>query len=147
MTPDLPIVHIVFDCADPDQLSRFWMVALPGYEFPHGPPDGFASWDEWADANSIPAGQRNAGRTLVDKQGHRPDIFFLRVPEPKLTKNRLHLDVKVGRGLPDEQRRERIESTVRQLVAAGASIALRVDDSEGFWLVLQDPEGNEFCVG
>jgi hypothetical protein len=143
MTTD---IHIVFDCADPDGLARFWMVALPGYDFPHGPPGGFDSWDEWADANGIPAEQRNAGRTLVDKEGHRPDIFFLRVPEPKVTKNRLHLDVKVGNGLPDGERRERIETTAARLVAAGASIARRVDDSEGFWLVLQDPEGNEFCV-
>lgn len=90
----IPDIHIVFDCADPDRLARFWMVALPGYDFPHGAPDGFATWEEWADANEIPEEQRNAGRTLVDKQGHRPDIFFLRVPESKITKNRVHLDVK-----------------------------------------------------
>jgi Glyoxalase-like domain len=144
VTPD---IHIVFDCADPELLSRFWMVALPGYDFPHGPPDGFATWDEWADANNIPAEQRNAGRTLVDKEGHRPDIFFLRVPEPKVTKNRLHLDVKVGSGLADGERRERIETVARRLAGAGGSIARRVDDSEGFWFVMQDPQGNEFCVG
>lgn len=60
----LPDVHIVFDCADPDRLARFWMVALPGYDFPHRPPDGFATWEEWADANQIPAEQRNSGRTV-----------------------------------------------------------------------------------
>jgi hypothetical protein len=73
----MPDIHIVFDCGDPDRLARFWMVALPGYDFPHGPPDGFTTWQEWADANDIPEQQRNAGRTLVDKHGHRPDIFFL----------------------------------------------------------------------
>jgi hypothetical protein len=57
----IPDIHIVFDCADPDRLARFWMVALPGYDFPHGPPDGFATWEQWADANQIPQEQRNAG--------------------------------------------------------------------------------------
>jgi hypothetical protein len=50
----IPDIHIVFDCADPDRLARFWMVALPGYDFPHGPPDGFTTWEQWADANQIP---------------------------------------------------------------------------------------------
>lgn len=141
-----PKIHIVFDCADPDRLAKFWMAALPGYDFPQGPPDGFATWEEWADANDIPAEQRNAGRTIVDKRGGRPDIFFIRVPEPKVTKNRVHLDIKASAGLPDGERRERIEATAAQLLTAGASIARRVDGPEGFWLVLQDPENNEFCV-
>jgi hypothetical protein len=142
----IPDIHIVFDCADPDRLARFWMVALPGYDFPHGPPDGFPTWQEWADANDIPEEQRNAGRTLVDRQGHRPDIFFLRVPESKNTKNRVHLDVKASDPLPDAERRARIEAVGNELVAAGGSIYRRVDNEEGFWLVMQDPEGNEFCV-
>lgn len=140
-------INIVFDCADPDRLAQFWMTALPGFDFPSGPPDGYATWQEWADANNIPEEQRNAGRTIIDRQRpEAPDIFFIRVPEPKRVKNRVHLDVKVGGGLPDAQRRERIEATAAQLVAAGGSIAGRVDDAEGFWLIMQDPEGDEFCV-
>jgi Glyoxalase-like domain len=142
----IPDIHIVFDCADPERLARFWMVALPGYDFPHGPPDGFATWDEWADANDIPPEQRNAGRTLVDKVGSRPDIFFLRVPESKTAKNRVHLDVKVGGRLPGPERRARIDAAAAELVAAGATTRQRFDSDEGFWLVMQDPEGNEFCV-
>ncbi|SCL19968.1 hypothetical protein GA0070624_1885 [Micromonospora rhizosphaerae] len=103
----IPGIHIVFDCADPDRLARFWMVALPGYDFPHGPPDGFAAWEQWADANEVPQEQRNAGRTLVDKQGHRPDIFFLRVPEGKAaeprTGRRMHIDVMPTDGTRDEE--------------------------------------------
>lgn len=94
----------------------------------------------------IPEDQRNAGRTLVDTEGRRPDIFFLRVPESKVVKNRVHLDVKVGRRLPAAERRPRIEEVGRELVAAGGSVQRRFDDDEGFWLVMQDPEGNEFCV-
>lgn len=138
---------IVFDCADPDRLARFWMLALPGYDFPTGPPDGFDSWDEWADANNIPVEQRNLQRTIVDTAGSgRPDIFFIKVPEPKANKNRLHLDVRAGRGLPDRERRAKISATADQLIAAGASRQRTVDDAEGFWLVMQDPEGNEFCL-
>lgn len=40
----IPDIHIVFDCADPDRLARFCMVALPGDDFPHGLPDGFTTW-------------------------------------------------------------------------------------------------------
>ncbi|MEV0716712.1 VOC family protein [Asanoa sp. NPDC050611] len=90
-------LDVVFDCADPDRVARFWLAALPGYDFPHGPPDGFATWQEWADANGVPEDQRNLARTLVDRTGHRPTIFFNRVPEPKAGKNRLHLDIKVAR--------------------------------------------------
>jgi Glyoxalase-like domain len=58
----------------------------------------------------------------------------------------LHLDVKVGRELPDTERPARIEAVGSQLVAAGASIYGQVDNEEGYWLIMQDPEGNEFCV-
>lgn len=67
-------------------------------------------------------------------------------PEPKTTKNRVHRDVKAGGAGPDAQRRAWIEAVGNQLVAAGGSIYRRVDNDEGFWLIMQDPEGNEFCV-
>lgn len=140
-------INVVFDCADPDRLARFWMIALPGYAFPTEPPDGFATWEEWADAHQIPQEQRNTARTIVDHaHPDRPDIFFLKVPEPKTVKNRVHLDVKVGAGRPEAQRRERIEQTAARLTEAGGAVLRRVDDAEGFWLVMRDPEGNEFCV-
>ncbi|WP_262496168.1 VOC family protein [Nonomuraea sp. SYSU D8015] len=58
----------------------------------------------------------------------------------------MHLDVKVGSGLPEQERRTRIEKVANRLSAAGGSICQRIDNEEGFWLVMQDPEGNEFCV-
>lgn len=139
-------LHIVFDCADPDRLSRFWMQALRGYDFPFGLPEGIVSWDDFADANGIPEDQRNAGRTLVDQERRRPDIFFLRVPEAKAGKNRLHLDIKVAQGLDGEERRAAIESEGDRLIGLGATLAERVDTDESFHLVLRDVEGNEFCV-
>jgi hypothetical protein len=130
-------LHIVFDCADPDRVSRFWMAALGGYDFPSGVPDGFATWDEWADANNIPVDQRNLGRTLVDKdRGTRPDIFFLQVPESKQVKNRVHLDIKVAPGLDADARLKAIASETERLIALGATVGTRFDD----------PEGNEFCL-
>lgn len=140
-------INVVFDCADPERLAQFWMLALPGYTFPTDPPDGFATWDEWADAQQIPQEQRNTARTIVDHaRPDRPDIFFLKVPESKLAKNRVHLDVKVGGALSGAKRRQLIEQTAARLTEAGAAIHRRVDGLEGFWLVLQDPEGNEFCL-
>jgi hypothetical protein len=59
--------------------------------------------------------------------------------EPKITKNRVHLDVKAGGAVPDAERRARIEAVGNQLVAAGGSIYRRVDNDEGFWLIMQDP--------
>jgi hypothetical protein len=143
---DYADLHLVFDSADPDLVSKFWMTALPGYDFPQGPPEGFTTWDDWADANHIPVEQRNLARTLVDKAGHRPTIFFNQVPEPKAGKNRLHLDIKVAQGLDGDERRARIESEAARLLAAGATLADRVDGPQGFWIVLRDVEGNEFCV-
>lgn len=99
-------IHIVFDCNDVDKVSRFWLTALEGYNYPGSPldqtpgspPEGFASWEAWADANGVPTDQRYAVRTIVDTQGNRPDIFFIAVPEGKVVKNRLHLDIKRPRG-------------------------------------------------
>lgn len=139
-------IHIVFDCADPDRVARFWMAALGGYDFPFGPPDGFASWEAWADANGIPEDQRNTGRTLVDRERDRPDIFFLQVPEPKAGKNRLHLDIKATPGLSGDERRGRIEAEVGRLEGLGASVAGRIGGGEEFHVVMRDVEGNEFCV-
>lgn len=139
-------LHIVFDCADPDRLARFWIEALGGYDFPVGVPEGFAGWDEWADANDIPLDQRNTGRTLVDKDRDRPDIFFLQVPEPKQVKNRVHLDIKVAAGLGGAERRTAIEAEADRLTALGATVGERLDSPDGYHIIMRDPEDNEFCL-
>lgn len=148
-------IHIVFDCADPDKVARFWLTALAGYDYPGSDPDrppgsppaGFATWEDWADANNIPADLRHGSRTIIDTVGSRPDIFFLAVPEPKTVKNRVHLDIKASRGVPPEQRRARQDAEAERLLAAGATLIRRVEDGGGgSHLVLQDPEGNEFCI-
>jgi hypothetical protein len=107
-------LHIVFDCADPDRVARFWMAALGGYDFPFGVPGGFATWDEYADA--------------------------------KAGKNRLHLDIKVAPGLDWDARRARIDAEADRLIALGAAVTERFDTPDDIHLILQDPEGNEFCL-
>ncbi|WP_405057957.1 VOC family protein [Kribbella sp. NBC_01505] len=139
-------LHIVFDCADPDRVARFWMAALGGYDFPVPVPDGFAGWEEWADAQGIPVEQRPTARTLVDKVRDRPDIFFLQVPEPKVVKNRLHLDIKVALGLSGDDRRTAIDAEVERLTGLGATVVRRADEPDGYLVVMGDPESNEFCV-
>ena len=92
-------LHIVFDCADPDRVARFWMAALGGYDFPFGVPDGLR------DLGRVGRRQRHPGGSAQRRPhprrqgpGTRPDIFFLQVPESKPVKNRVHLDIKVAPG-------------------------------------------------
>jgi hypothetical protein len=139
-------LHIVFDCAEPDRVARFWMRALGGYDFPTPVPDGFLTWDDWADAQQIPVDQRPTGRTLVDKVRDRPDIFFLQVPEAKAVKNRVHLDIKVAPGLDGDKRRTAVDAEVDRLVGLGASVVRQVEEQGGYLVVMQDPEANECCV-
>ncbi|WP_328322694.1 VOC family protein [Kribbella sp. NBC_00382] len=139
-------LHIVFDCANPDLVARFWMEALGGYDFPMPVPDGFTTWDDWADAQGIPVDQRPTTRTLVDKTRNRPDIFFLKVPESKSGKNRLHLDIKVAPGLTGADRLLKIKAEGERLTALGATLLQTIDEPDSFHLIMQDPEGNEFCV-
>lgn len=77
-----------------------------------------------------------------------PRLFFQRVPEGKVVKNRLHLDVRVGSGLVGEERLAALEAECARLVALGA-VGVRLLPANGVdesCLVMQDIEGNEFCL-
>ena len=84
----------------------------------------------------------------MDPEGAGPRLFFQRVPEGKSAKNRVHLDLRAAPGLSGDDRMAALQSRADGLVAAGASI-LRRDEpavaSEGY-IVMADPEGNEFCL-
>jgi hypothetical protein len=91
---------------------------------------------------------------LFDPAGLRPPIWFQQVPETKAGKNRLHLDLYPtgrDRALAMERRIEIVEAKVAELVGLGARVErrTRADDPENpvYFVVLHDPEGNEFCVG
>ncbi|GAB3464159.1 VOC family protein [Streptomonospora sediminis] len=118
--------ELAIDCADPSGLARFWCSVL-GYEVQDqdqedgvvmiGPPE-------------VPEGKGRRGPVP-------PALTFARVPEGKTGKNRLHLDVN-----PTDTDRD---TEVRRLLALGARHA-DVGQGDDSWVVLADPEGNEFCV-
>ena len=115
----LRIQNISIDCLDPARLAAFWAEAL-GWRITSVEPEEVVL--------EPPAGSR--------EEGIVPDVLSLPVPEDRVTKNRLHLDLR-----PSDQSAE-----VQRLIELGAR---RVDvgqSSECTWVVLADPEGNEFCV-
>ena len=139
-------LQVVFDAADPPALAAFWGEAIGYVE--EDPPEGFDSWEAWAVANDLPREEWDNYASRVDPDGAGPRLFFQRVPEPKTAKNRVHLDLDVsgGRGTPLEDRRRKVADAVERAVAAGATRVKDYDEAGQHWVVLQDPEGNEFCL-
>jgi len=140
-------VQIVIDCADPGSLAEFWAGAL-GYRL-QDPPDGYSSWPEWLAASGIPEDRWNDANAIVDPEGRAPRVYFQRVPEPKIVKNRVHLDLNVagGPGVPSAERRRRVDEEAARLARAGATLVSADMSEHGeYWAVMRDPEGNEFCV-
>ena len=142
--PSVKQVQVTFDCAEPERVARFWCEVL-GYVVPP-PPEGFATWDEF-DRSLAPERQGSAF-ACVDPSGVGPRLFFQRVPEGKVVKNRLHLDVRVGTGLAGDERVTALEDEGARLVTLGAARVrlLPADDENESCLVMQDIEGNEFCL-
>ncbi|MFF3763611.1 VOC family protein [Streptomyces sp. NPDC001922] len=146
-------LQLTIDCADPRRMVAFWTEAL-GY-VPEPPPGGQATWRQyWLDSGvpeeELPEGAGETPESIVDPAGSGPRVWFQYVPEAKSVKNRLHLDLRVGggRGVPPAVRTQRVTDTVDRLTGAGATV-FRVMDEPGmdyYGVVLQDPEGNEFCV-
>jgi hypothetical protein len=117
------------DATDPTLLAAFWAHALgyvpePGYDEPDG-------------------------ASLVDPDGTGPAISFLRVPEGKTAKNRMHIDVRVSGPPPWDPvaRERRVRAKVAALAAAGGTLVReQYYGGEFGQVVMRDPEGNEFCV-
>ncbi|WP_330295178.1 MULTISPECIES: VOC family protein [unclassified Streptomyces] len=115
-----PIHHITIDAQEPYRLAQFWS-AVTG--FPIHP-------DDLAEDPEI---------LLVPGQPGVPGLLFIRVPEEKSGKNRVHLDIMPTTGTRDEN--------VERLIGLGAKLLddRRREDGTG-WVVLADPEGNELCI-
>jgi hypothetical protein len=139
-------VQVTFDCADPGALAQFWNEVL-GYEL-DSPPPPYQTWDEALDAWNIPEEHRNDASACVDPGGVGPRLFFQKVPEGKTAKNRVHLDVRAAPGLQGDARMAALEAKCEELVALGATRLYRLEPTqmEMGTIVLQDPEGNEFCL-
>ncbi|SEE08038.1 hypothetical protein SAMN05216483_5294 [Streptomyces sp. 2131.1] len=136
--------QVTFDCADPERVGRFWCEVL-GYVAPE-PPEGFDSCDAYS--ASLPAAERNTWFAASDPTGAGPRMYFQRVPEGKVAKNRLHLDVRVGAGLVGEERLAVLEAECARLLPLGAERGqlLLADGENESCLNMQDVEGNEFCL-
>lgn len=135
--------QIAVDCADPHRLVRFWADAL-GYEVEDHAPLVAQLLDAGVvteDDTILYEGQRvwRDAAACHDVSGDgRPRVLFQRVPEAKVVKNRIHLDLHVGA--------ERRDETVEHLVALGARRIGSGQQGPNAWIVLADPEGHEFCV-
>jgi len=137
--------QVVFDCAEPEKVGRFWAEALGYVEQP--PPDGFATWDEFLERMSVPRERWDDGYAVVDPDGVHPRLFFQRVPEPKTVKNRVHLDINIAsRRMPIEERRAKVDAEVERLQSTGATRLYEMEEDGGYFVTMADPEGNEFCV-
>jgi hypothetical protein len=137
-------VQVTFDCAEPRRVARFWCEAL-GYAMTP-PPEGFASWEDAE--RELPEEERGAWSACVDPAGVGPRLYFQRVPEGKVVKNRVHLDVRVGTGLVGEERLAALQAESARLLALGAHEVrvMRADGENESCIVMQDVEGNEFCL-
>jgi predicted enzyme related to lactoylglutathione lyase len=127
------IESVVFDCVDAAPLARFWAAAL-GWDV--------APYDE----DEL---ERLAAKGIYDPEddpsvmveppdeSDLPVLFFTEVPEEKVVKNRVHLDLAAGGQLEDE---------VQRLEGLGAHVRNWAEDGASMWCVMLDPQGNEFCV-
>lgn len=140
-------LQITIDAADPEALGGFWAEVL-GYR-QMDPPGGHATWDEALAAMGVPEDRRNDANAIVDPGGDGPRIFLQRVPEERAGKNRLHIDVRSAPGLEGEPRMTALEEEARRLIGFGAKRLERFEPAPPLgagWIVMADPEGNEFCL-
>jgi hypothetical protein len=138
---------LTVDCAGPARLAAFWALALGYTERPA--PAAFGSWEEWFAHHDVPEEEWDDGAYLSDPEGTGPAMSFIKVPEPKVAKNRLHLDVQAGGGrdTPWEVRWPRVTEAVERLPAAGATVVGEYElGGRPDHVLMADPEGNEFCL-
>jgi predicted enzyme related to lactoylglutathione lyase len=111
------LAYVTFDCAEPDALADFWAAVT-------------RSRKEWTPEHGEYA-------VVSDLSGRGPAFWFNKVPEPKVVKNRVHVCLN-AHGLNEE---------VERIVGLGARLAAEHSSPSGkSWVVMQDPEGNEFCL-
>ncbi|MFC4592508.1 VOC family protein [Sphaerisporangium corydalis] len=122
------IKDVVVDCRHPASVARFWAAVLDGYEV--------APYDdaelERLRSKGIDDPEDDPTVLVQARPGVTPRFFFQLVPEPKTAKNRFHLDLAC----------DDFDAEVERLVHLGA----RVVANQQKWVVLADPEGNEFCL-
>lgn len=148
--PDQPInTQLTVDCDDPHAQAAFWAAAL-GYliEDAHDLVEAvLAAGYADRDRDTVEIEGRRAWRTMngikhpddvAKPRGTGRRILFIAVPDRAPGKNKLHLDLNVGR--------QQIEAEVARLTALGAIEQYRIDEDGGYHVTMADPEGNLFCV-
>jgi hypothetical protein len=132
--------QLTIDANDPHRLADFWAAALRAEVEDNSERIAQLVAQGWArDSDTLEHNGRLSWRDLTAvRASGRPRILLQRVPERKTVKNRLHLDLNVGE--------EHIRSEVDRLVTLGASEGKEFREPSGHWIVMTDPEGNEFCV-
>jgi hypothetical protein len=141
--------QLVIDCADADRLARFWAGAL-GYQIAPAPA-GFATWNDfYRDLGIAEEDLTDGADRISDPDGQGPTIWFHAVPEAKVVKNRLHVDIQASgeRSDPIETRKQRVDAEARRLAGLGATItgALAEEGLDHYAVGMKDPEGNEFDI-
>ncbi len=137
--------QVTLDCADPAKVGEFWAQVL-GYVM-EAPPEGFKTWPEALQAWGVPEELWDSAYAVVDPEGAGSRLFFQRVPEGKQVKNRVHLDVRVSdRSRPAEEKEAAILAEVERLEGLGARRLEWVEEFGSHFQVMQDVEGNEFCL-
>jgi hypothetical protein len=136
-------VQIVIDSSSPHELADWWAEALGWQVEPQDEAFIRRMVESGAASEADTTRHRGAlvwavGAAITSPDPGRPRILFQRVPEPKTTKNRTHLDVHAGP--------ERREAEVARLLALGATELWRESQGPYEWATLADPQGNEFCV-
>jgi hypothetical protein len=137
--------QVAFDCHDPHALADWWADAL-GWEvqpiskefIEQMIAEGYASEDDTTTHRGHLVWKTGAAIKHPHSRDDTPRVLFQQVPENKTTKNRVHLDIRVG----DED----VETIVRRLREAGATHLHDGQQGPHTWVTLADPEGNEFCV-
>jgi hypothetical protein len=148
-SPPVTNLQLVLDAADPHAQAKFWATAL-GWVVERNEAfirsmldQGIARPDQvvevdgelaWSTVEAV----RHPEHDRIRELGGAARMLFQSVPEAKTVKNRMHLDVNVGR--------DSIDATVARLEALGATVLWKVDEPGAFHTTMADPEGNEFCV-
>jgi len=110
------VIHLTFDCADPGALADFWCAAL-GYR-------------------RTELGLEMVAEAVPPEDVEAPKLLFIKVPEPKVAKNRMHVDLAVA---------DRA-AVVQRMLDLGATQVGDYDEWGSSWTTLRDPEGNEVCI-
>ncbi|GAB3820142.1 VOC family protein [Tessaracoccus terricola] len=148
-------IQLTFDAHSPQALGLFWAEVL-GYvvDPPPGgqigtPEETLQAWFTALKEFGVPESEWDSRFAVIDPDGVGPRVFFERVPEPKTAKNRLHIDVRAAEGLAGDARMAALEAECARLLELGATRLRRHEPepplSNG-WIVMADPEGNEFCL-